>query len=89
MTGVADSPVRWAELKLEEFEARLTARPLVYLPMGMCEPHGHAAAFGLDLLKADFICDAAAGRFGGIVAPSQGDHIHEVGYHARDCPGFG
>ncbi len=50
--------------------------------MDMCEPHGHAAAFGLDLLKADFICDAAAARFGGIVAPSQGYHIHEVGYHA-------
>jgi creatinine amidohydrolase len=82
VTGVANSPVRWAELKLEEFEARLAGRPLVYLPMGMCEPHGHAAAFGLDLLKADFICDAAAGRFGGIVAPSQGYHIHEVGYHA-------
>ena len=82
MTGVGKTPVRWAELKLEEFEARLAARRLVYLPMGMCEPHGHAAAFGLDLLKADFICDAAAERFGGIVAPSQGYHIHEVGYHA-------
>jgi creatinine amidohydrolase len=74
--------VRWTELKPEEFEARLSERPLVYLPMGMCEPHGHAAAFGLDLLKAEDICDQAAERFGGIVAPSQGYHIHEVGYHA-------
>ena len=74
--------VRWTELKPEEFETRLAARPLVYLPMGMCEPHGHAAAFGLDLLKAEDICDAAAAQFGGIVAPSQGYHIHEVGYHA-------
>jgi creatinine amidohydrolase len=78
MTGA----VRWSELKAAEFEVRLAGRPLVYLPMGMCEPHGHAAPFGLDLLKAEFICDRAAERFGGIVAPSQGYHIHETGYHA-------
>jgi creatinine amidohydrolase len=78
MTGTA----RWAELKLEEFEERLAAKPVAYLPMGLCEPHGHAAAIGLDLLKADYICDQAAARFGGIVAPSQGYHIHETGYHA-------
>ena len=78
MTGT----VRWAELKLEEFEERLAAKPVAYLPMGLCEPHGHAAAIGLDLLKADYICDQAAARFGGIVAPSQGYHIHETGYHA-------
>jgi creatinine amidohydrolase len=74
--------VRWAELKLEEFEERLSAKPVAYLPMGLCEPHGHAAAIGLDLLKADYICDQAAARFGGVVAPSQGYHIHETGYHA-------
>jgi len=73
--------VRWTHLLPEEFEARLAARPLVYLPMGMCEPHGHGAAFGLDLLKAEFICERAAERYGGIVAPSQGYHIHETGYH--------
>jgi creatinine amidohydrolase len=66
----------------EEFEARLADKPLVYLPMGLCEPHGHAAAIGLDTLKADYICDKAAVRFGGIVAPTQGYHIHETGYHA-------
>jgi creatinine amidohydrolase len=62
--------VRWEELKPEEFHRRLAARPLAYLPMGMCEPHGHAAAFGLDMIKADYICDTAAARSGGIVAPS-------------------
>ncbi len=39
--------------------------------MGMVEPHGHAAAFGLDLIKAEDLCDEAAARFGGIVAPPQ------------------
>jgi creatinine amidohydrolase len=82
MTAAMSGPVRWTELKAAEFEARLADRPLVYLPMGMCEPHGHTAAFGLDLLKAEYICDHAAARFGGIVAPSQGYHIHETGYHA-------
>jgi creatinine amidohydrolase len=74
--------VRWMELLPEEFERRLATRPLAYLPMGIVEPHGHGAAFGLDMIKADFICDQAALRFGGIVAPSQAYHIHEVGFHA-------
>ena len=73
--------VRWEELKPEEFHRRLAERPLAYLPMGMCEPHGHAAAFGLDMIKAEYICDQAADRFGGIVAPSQTYHIHETGFH--------
>jgi len=51
--------------------------------MGLCEPHGHVAAFGLDTIKADWLCDQAASRFGGIVAPTQAWHIHETGYHAR------
>ena len=74
-------PVRWAELKPEEFDRRLAERPLVYLPMGMVEPHGHAAAFGLDQIKAEYLCDEAAVRFGGIVAPPQTYHIHETGFH--------
>jgi creatinine amidohydrolase len=73
--------VRWVELKPEEFLRRLAERPVAYLPMGMVEPHGHGAAFGLDLIKAEYLCDQAAGRFGGIVAPSQTYHIHETGFH--------
>jgi creatinine amidohydrolase len=81
MSGEPGEPVRWEELKPEEFLRRLAHRPVAYLPMGMCEPHGHAAAFGLDMIKADYLCDEAARRFGGIVAPSQGYHIHETGFH--------
>ncbi|MBC8041370.1 MAG: creatininase family protein [Opitutaceae bacterium] len=76
------SPVRWAELRPDDFRARLDACPVIYLPIGLVEPHGHVAALGLDLLKADYYCDEAARRFGGIVAPSQGYHIHECGFHA-------
>ena len=72
---------RWAELLPREFLARQQQLPLVYLPLGLCEPHGHAAAFGLDTLKAEWLCEEAARRFGGIVAPTQGFQIHETGYH--------
>lgn len=75
MTG----KVRWAELLPHEFIERQAQRPVVYLPLGLCEPHGQVAAFGLDTIKADYLCDEAAARFGGIVAPTMGYHIHESG----------
>jgi creatinine amidohydrolase len=80
-TSDSGGTVRWVELKPAEFLRRLAERPVAYLPMGMVEPHGHAAAFGLDLIKAEYLCDEAAERFGGIVAPSQTYHIHETGFH--------
>jgi len=76
-----DTTVRWEELLPREFLQRLRALPLVYLPLGLCEPHGHVAAFGLDTLKAVYLCEESARRFGGIVAPTQGYQIHETGYH--------
>lgn len=63
-------PVSWERLLPEEFERRLAACPVVYLPMGLCEPHGHVAPFGLDTIKAHHLCEQAARRFGGIVAPT-------------------
>lgn len=73
----------WAELLPHEFRSRLAACPVVYLPLGLCEPHGQVSAFGLDLIKAEWLCREAARRVGGVVAPSMGYHIHEAGYHAR------
>lgn len=75
--------VRWAELLPDEFRARRAARPLAWLPLGLCEPHGHVAAFGLDTIKAEWLCEEAARCFGGIVVPTQSWHVHETGYHAR------
>ncbi len=75
--------VLWSELLPYEFKERLSACPVVYLPLGICEPHGQISAFGLDTLKAEWLCVEAAKRVGGIVAPSLGYHIHESGYHAR------
>jgi creatinine amidohydrolase len=76
------APVTWEYLLPEEFERRLAARPIVYLPLGLCEPHGHIAPFGLDTIKARYLCEEAARRFGGIVAPTMAYQIHETGYHA-------
>ena len=80
--SAANQPVHWVELRPDDFRARRETCPIVYLPIGLCEPHGHVAALGLDLIKAEYYCTAAARRFGGIVAPSQGYHIHESGFHA-------
>ena len=74
--------VCWEKLLPAEFEARLKAFPVVYLPLGLCEPHGHIAPFGLDTIKARYLCKEAARRFGGIVAPAMAYQIHETGYHA-------
>ena len=82
--------VAWEYLLPEEFERRLAACPVVWLPLGLCEPHGHIAPFGLDTIKARYLCDEGASRFGGIVAPTMAYQIHETGYHApwlRDVMG--
>jgi len=73
---------RWADLFPQEFLERQAQLPLVYLPLGICEPHGYISTLGLDTYKADYLCDEAANRFGGIVAPTLGYQIHEAGYHA-------
>lgn len=75
--------VLWEELFPDAFLARLRACPVVFVPFGLCEPHGPIAALGLDLVKARALCERAAQRLGGIVAPAAGFHIHECGYHAR------
>ncbi|MDR6550442.1 creatininase family protein [Paenibacillus qinlingensis] len=75
--------VSWAELFPREFEEKLKACPVVYLPLGLCEPHGLISAFGLDTFKAEFICQETARRTGGIVAPTMPYHIHENGPSAR------
>lgn len=75
--------VLWSELLPYEFKKRLADSPLVFLPLGICEPHGQISAFGLDTIKAEWLCIEAARRCGGVVAPALGYHIHESGYHAR------
>jgi creatinine amidohydrolase len=75
--------VRWERMFPDELETAMAACPVVWLPQGLCEPHGPQNALGLDALKAQAICVAAAREHGGIVAPTEFWHIHETGLY---CP---
>lgn len=71
--------VRWERMFPDELEAAFAAYPVVYFPYGLCEPHGPQCAVGLDALKAHGIACAAARAHGGLVAPPDYWHIHELG----------
>jgi creatinine amidohydrolase len=66
----------------DELERAFAACPLVYFAYGLCEPHGPQNALGLDALKAHAIACEAARAHGGIVAPPDYWHIHELGGYA-------
>jgi creatinine amidohydrolase len=74
--------VRWEMMFPDELEAAFQAFPVVYFTYGLCEPHGPQNALGLDELKAHAIACLAAERYGGIVAPPDFWHIHEIGGYA-------
>jgi creatinine amidohydrolase len=74
--------VRWERMFPDELEQAFAACPVVYFPYGLCEPHGPQNALGLDALKAHAIACRAAMEHGGIVAPPDFWHIHEVGSYA-------
>jgi creatinine amidohydrolase len=76
------SEMRWERLFPDELEARFTSCPVLYLPYGMCEPHGPQNVLGLDGLKAHAVCMRAAELGGGIVAPTEWWHVHELGLYA-------
>jgi creatinine amidohydrolase len=71
--------VRWERMFVDQLEAAFAACPLVYFTYGLCEPHGPQNALGLDELKAHAIACKAAQQHGGIVAPAEYWHIHELG----------
>lgn len=73
---------QWERMFPDELEAAFEAFPVVYLPYGLCEPHGPQCAVGLDALKAHGLCILAAREAGGIVAPPDYWHIHELGGYA-------
>lgn len=71
--------VRWERMFPDELEAAWLEFPVVYLPYGLCEPHGPHNALGMDGLRAHSACCVAAQKYGGIVAPGQFWNIHELG----------
>ena len=74
--------VRWERMFPDELEQRFAACPVLYFSYGLCEPHGPQNSLGLDTLKAHAIACRAAQRCGGIVAPPDYWHIHELGGYA-------
>ncbi|MCC7406555.1 MAG: creatininase family protein [Phycisphaeraceae bacterium] len=74
--------VCWERMFPDELEEAFARRPVVWLPQGLCEPHGPHNTLGLDALKAWGICVAAAKRHGGIVCPPDFWHVHETGAYA-------
>ena len=71
--------VQWERMFPDTLEAAFAACPVVYFPYGMIEPHGPQNALGLDGLKAHAIACRAAQEHGGIVAPPDYWHVHEIG----------
>jgi creatinine amidohydrolase len=74
--------VQWELMFPDELEQAFQACPAVYFSYGLCEPHGPQNALGLDELKAHAIACRAAQAHGGIVAPADFWHIHELGGYA-------
>jgi creatinine amidohydrolase/Fe(II)-dependent formamide hydrolase-like protein len=74
--------VQWEMMFPDELEQAFQETPLVYFTYGLCEPHGPHNALGLDELKAHAIAVRAAQAHGGIVAPPDYWHIHEIGGYA-------
>jgi creatinine amidohydrolase len=74
--------VRWERMFPDELERAFAECPVVYFPYGLCEPHGPQNTLGLDALKAHAIACATARAHGGIVAPPDYWHIHELGGYA-------
>lgn len=71
--------VRWERMFPDELEAAFSRKPAVYFTYGPCEPHGPQNALGLDGLTARAAAIQTAQKHGGIVAPADYWHIHELG----------
>jgi len=74
--------VRWERMFPHELEEAFAACPAVWFAYGLCEPHGPHSVLGLDGLKAHGLAVRAAREHGGIVAPPDFWHVHELGGYA-------
>lgn len=70
--------IEYKDMLLHEFRTALEACPVAYVPVGLLEWHGDHLPLGTDLIRAEWICQAAATSIGGIVLP---------GLYAS-CPGY-
>jgi creatinine amidohydrolase len=61
--------VRYAEMLPHEILERRRCFPAAFVPLGGLEWHGEHLAVGNDALKAERLCELAAGRSGGFAFP--------------------
>jgi creatinine amidohydrolase len=71
-------------LDSRSFERRLSARPVVIVPVGALEAHGAHLPLGTDQIQAEATAQALAERVGGLVAPTI---PYGVCFGARNFPG--
>ena len=64
-----EEEVRYERLFPKEFNERIAACPVVYVPVGSLEWHGEHMALGNDSIKMQMLCCEAALLGGGIVYP--------------------
>jgi creatinine amidohydrolase len=60
---------RFEQLRPDELERIMSARPVVYWPLGLIEHHGWHLPVGFDGVKAERFCLRMAERTGGLVLP--------------------
>lgn len=73
----ATDKVRWEEMLPDELLHAIATRRVCYMAYGLAEPHGPYNALGLDLFKAQGVCELAARAHSAVVAPPLSWHIHE------------
>ena len=62
--------VLMAELSWPEFEAKMTAKAPVFLPVGATEQHGPHLPLNVDVVLPTGVCERVAREVGGIIAPT-------------------
>jgi len=67
----------WLELSPDEFFDKRDAHPVVYMPYGYAEAHGHYNPLGVDWYTASMLCERTAKEYGGMVAPYFAWHVDE------------
>ena len=66
---MADS-VFMAELSWPEYQAKVAAGVILFLPLGATEQHGPHMAMNVDVVLPTAVCEGVARRLGGLVAPT-------------------
>ena len=69
LTPECSREVQLQFLRPAELESRAKAFPVVYVPFGPIEWHGHHLPLGCDALKAHGILCKTAETYGGVVYP--------------------